>query len=62
MSEYLNANLMQSFIGQDALLTMQLSSVDDDSFVLIKMFIQVFLDSILMKDNICVANILIIDD
>ena len=46
MSEYLNANLMQSFIGQDALLTMQLSSVDDDSFVLIKMFIQVFLDSI----------------
>ena len=43
MSEYLNANLMQSFIGQDGLFTMQLSSVDDDSFVLIKMFIQVFL-------------------
>ena len=36
MSEYLNANLMQSFIGQVGLLTMQLSSVDDDGFVLKK--------------------------
>ena len=38
MSEYLNASLMQSFIGQVGLLTMQLSSVDDDGFVFIKMF------------------------